>query len=224
MIKHHPTSDLLTAFVHGELPASVSAAIAIHTDMCPCCQEQIQQLNETAADLSFVAEPESVIGDNNEKGETINFDNMMANIMADESIVTSDVYTDKVLTIKHQEYILPRALNNMPIGKFTSVGKMARARIQLGEGDIHTSLLQLEQGGAIPEHTHNGYEITLLLAGSFEDEMGDYHAGDFIMLDGQHQHSPITQEGCLCLTVVSDALHFTKGINRLLNPFGALLY
>ena len=38
MIKHHPTFELLRSFVDGDLPASLSAGIAIHADMCPKCQ------------------------------------------------------------------------------------------------------------------------------------------------------------------------------------------
>ena len=94
----------------------------------------------------------------------------------------------------------------------------------MDEGEIHTSLLQIQPGGMIPEHTHKGFEVTLLLDGEFSDDMGSYEAGDFIMLDGTHQHNPKTEDGCLCLTVVSDALHFTQGFGKLLNPFGSLLY
>ncbi|MFQ3312714.1 MAG: putative transcriptional regulator, partial [Colwellia sp.] len=30
--------------------------------------------------------------------------------------------------------------------------------------------------------------------------------------------------GCLCFTVANDALHFTQGINKLLNPIGSFIY
>ncbi|MGO3300382.1 MAG: ChrR family anti-sigma-E factor, partial [Pseudoalteromonas sp.] len=42
--------------------------------------------------------------------------------------------------------------------------------------------------------------------------------------DGTHQHSPQTKNGCLCFTVVSSALHFNKGLSKLLNPIGNLIY
>ena len=63
-----------------------------------------------------------------------------------------------------------------------------------------------------------------MLAGTFADEQGEYVAGDFIMLDKRHQHQPATEHGCLCYTVANDALHFTQGINKLLNPIGAFIY
>ena len=98
------------------------------------------------------------------------------------------------------------------------------AGLQLDEGEIHTSLLHIDPGGSVPEHTHNGFELTLLLAGSFTDEQGEYVAGDFIMLDKRHQHHPVSEHGCLCYTVANDSLHFTQGINKLLNPIGSFIY
>jgi putative transcriptional regulator len=112
----------------------------------------------------------------------------------------------------------------MPLGKTANIGKLARARIQLNENEIHTSLLQIQPGGGVPEHTHKGFELTLLLEGSFHDEQGEYVKGDFIMLDASHQHHPISEEGCLCYTVANDALRFTQGINKLLNPIAAFIY
>ena len=118
----------------------------------------------------------------------------------------------------------PNVLRNMSLGKTAQIGKLSRARILLDEGEIHTNLLHIGAGGSIPEHTHKGFELTLLLAGTFADEQGEYVQGDFIMLDKRHQHQPATELGCLCYTVANDALHFTQGINKLLNPIGSFIY
>jgi putative transcriptional regulator len=96
--------------------------------------------------------------------------------------------------------------------------------VQLDENEIHTNLLHIEPGGSVPEHTHKGFELTLLLEGSFVDEKGTYVKGDFILLDGNHQHHPVSEGGCLCYTVANDAMHFTQGINKLLNPIGSFIY
>jgi putative transcriptional regulator len=64
----------------------------------------------------------------------------------------------------------------------------------------------------------------LLLDGEFSDDQGDYVPGDFIMLDAENTHQPISEKGCLCFTVANDSLHFTQGINRLLNPIGTFIY
>lgn len=226
MIKHHPNSNLLTSFSAGELPASLSAAISIHVEMCPVCQRQVQSLTEQFAEQSFESDPDGI------EIEAVELTDSMPDMLAiidditqDESITLADrAESQQELQVKDQSYRLPRALRSMDIGRFSGIGKLTRARIDLDEGEIHTSLLQIQPGGTIPEHTHKGFELTLLLDGEFSDEMGTYQAGDFILLDGSHHHQPMTQDGCLCLTIVSDALHFTQGFGRLLNPFGSLLY
>ncbi|MGL5391190.1 MAG: ChrR family anti-sigma-E factor, partial [Shewanella sp.] len=38
------------------------------------------------------------------------------------------------------------------------------------------------------------------------------------------EHAPTTKSGCLCYTVLNAPLHFTKGLSKLLNPIGELIY
>lgn len=229
MIKHHPKIELIQAFVDGDLPASLSAGIAIHAEMCPQCQQKIAQLTEHAAEISFeeafldkfiVDDTSTIISDSDE----VDFEAMAELISQSNDIDIPEKAVNKSIIFNDKTYKLPKVLNNMEIGKTSHIGKLSRARLQLDENEIHTSLLQIEAGGGVPEHTHKGFELTLLLDGSFHDESGEYVKGDFIMLDGSHQHHPVSTEGCLCYTVANDALHFTQGINKLLNPIGSFIY
>jgi putative transcriptional regulator len=226
MIKHHPKFELLQSFVNGELPASLAAGIAIHADMCPVCQKNISQLTEQVAEISFEQEflDKFIVDDASDFQELVDFDQMIEGITTSDEIDTLQLVSEKSVQFKDNTYVLPRALNNMTQGKTAHIGKLARTRLQLNEGDIHTSLLHIDPGGSVPEHTHNGFELTVLLAGTFSDDNGEYVAGDFIMLDGNHQHHPISEHGCLCYTVANDSLHFTQGINKLLNPIGSFIY
>jgi len=231
MINHHPKLNLLIQHVNGELPASISAGIKIHSDFCPQCSKQIADLTEHQAQLSF----EQASTDSAEYDAEHDFDAkaMLDNIMqmdqeqepetANQFATAEDEAPPRV-SFRGVEYTLPSVMKKMALGKTAQIGKLSRSRILLDEGHIHSSLLRIEAGGSIPEHTHNGYEITLLLEGSFKDDMGEYVAGDFIVLDGKHQHQPMSELGCLCYTVVSDSLHFTQGINKLLNPIGSFIY
>lgn len=128
------------------------------------------------------------------------------------------------IEVSGQRIALPNAIKSLALKEWQGLGKISRARINLDDETRRTSLLHIDKGGSVPHHTHKGFEITLLLQGSFEDEMGTYHAGDFIWLSGEHTHNPVTQEGCVCLTVSSDALHFTQGVSQLFNPLGKLIY
>jgi putative transcriptional regulator len=228
MIKHHPKFELIQSYVQGDLPASLSAGIAIHAELCPSCQQKIAQLTEQLAEASFEEAllDQFVVDENpqSEPSDFLNFDEMIAKITESNQVETPKKIRQKTVTFNHTKYTLPTILNNMPLSKNANIGKLSRARIQLDENEIHTSLLHIEPGGGVPEHTHKGFELTVLLAGSFCDELGEYVQGDFIMLDGSVQHHPISEQGCLCYTVANDALHFTQGINKLLNPIGSFIY
>lgn len=228
MIKHHPKFELLQAFVNGDLPASLSAGIAIHADICAVCQQTIDQFTEQVAENSFeeVYLDKFIVDDNQalESIVAIDFEHMIDSIVKSSDIDIVVPTIEKAVSFDDKTYTIPKALNSMKLGSHAHIGKLTRSRIQLNENDIHTSLLHIQPGGGVPEHTHKGFELTVLLAGSFHDESGEYVKGDFIMLDGSHQHHPVSTNGCLCYTVANDALHFTKGINKLLNPIGSLIY
>ncbi|WP_282131023.1 ChrR family anti-sigma-E factor [Pseudoalteromonas aliena] len=226
MIKHHPSETLLTEYCSASLSPSLSLAVSIHVDMCPVCQAKVAKIEASNADELFSEQPTQFEKSHNEQSESFEeFElNLLDMITSDNSI--DEVYEVAPVSIKVNEhkYQLPRALTRISHSKFTQVGKLARSRIALDDGALRSSLLHIDAGGEIPEHTHTGFEVTLLLDGEFSDEEDSYVPGDFIWQDGSHQHTPLTKDGCLCFTVVSSALHFNKGFSKLLNPIGNLIY
>lgn len=222
MIKHHPSESLLTQYCSASLQASLSLAVSIHVDMCPVCQAKVAKIEAANANDVFTNAEQDDYFENPSFSHSVL--DMLDAITADTSI--DDVYEVQPVTININEnkYTLPRALTRITHGKFTQIGKLSRARVALDDSQLRCSLLHIDAGGEIPEHTHTGFEVTLLLDGEFTDEEGRYVPGDFIWQDGRHQHTPLTKEGCLCFTVVSSALHFNKGLSKLLNPIGGLIY
>jgi putative transcriptional regulator len=226
MIKHHPSNNLLAKYCSGSLEASLSVAVSIHVDMCPVCQAKVAHFEAQNAQDAF---------DINDSQDTNTVPNVPEKILCGDSsllnFITADDTIDEVydvetvnIEINNNNYELPRALTRIPHGKFTLMGKLARSRVAIDDGPLRSSLLHIGAGGEIPEHTHTGFEVTLLLDGEFSDEAGDYVAGDFIWQDQHHEHTPVTKNGCLCFTVVSSALHFNKGMSKLLNPIGQFIY
>ena len=76
-------------------------------------------------------------------------------------------------------------------------------------------------GGRIPKHTHRGTELTLVLEGSFSDEEGVYHQGDFLMRDAEDVHTPTAAQtaDCICVGVLDAPIRFTGWNYRVINPF-----
>jgi len=223
MIKHHPKFELIQAYVNGDLPASLSMGISIHAEMCPDCQKLITQLTEQVAESSFESQQIASI-DESTSDVSFDFESMINKITLSSEFDEVVKPATKTIAFKNKTYPLPKVLNNIELGKTANVGKLSRTRLQLDEDEVHSSLLHINPGGGVPEHTHKGFELTVLLDGSFSDDKGDYVKGDFIMLDASIKHNPISKDGCLCYTVANDALHFTQGINKLLNPIGNFIY
>ncbi len=217
MIKHHPSDDILAQFAAGQLPVSVSVAVSIHVEMCTCCQEQVAKYTEQAAN-------ESLVVSDDERLLNSELDEMFEQITQDQSIDSIPVQNAQMLKWSNKEIIMPSALRQLEFSDWSGLGKVSRSRVKLDDKDNRSSLLHIDAGGQVPAHTHTGQELTVLLEGSFKDEMGEYHRGDFIWLTGEHEHQPISEKGCLCYAVVTNPLHFTEGLSRLLNPIGKLIY
>ncbi|KZX01377.1 transcriptional regulator [Pseudoalteromonas luteoviolacea] len=216
MIKYHPSKQLMQKHIMGELPAGLSVAIAAHIELCDTCSKEFELLEAQQASVTF-EEP-------CEENDSFELDFMIDDITQLSMFDQVVSHEPDIFEYEDKRVQLPRAIAALKLGSFMNAGKVSRARFELDEGPLRSSLLHIKPGGEIPEHTHTGFELTLLLDGTFEDESGQYVTGDFIMLDGRHNHSPRTKDGCLCFTLVDNALHFNKGLSKLLNPIGKLIY
>lgn len=225
MINHHPEWHWLQAFAADTLPLSLALAVAAHVERCPGCATK---LAEYEAELAH-----RLLGDElapsaaNAQPLAPELEAMLLQIMTHGSAAPATISPEPASTLlwAGREIRLPRALRHLALPAWQQLGKIGRARLEVSAEDgARASLLAIEAGCAIPEHTHKGYELTLLLDGSMEDEQGCYGVGDFLLLDGRHQHAPVTREGCLCYLVLDAPLQFTKGWPRLLNGLGSLLY
>ncbi len=91
-----------------------------------------------------------------------------------------------------------------------------------GYGDEKVSLLRAKPGATVPQHTHEGAEMTLVMQGILLDEGIEYHAGDVAVNDEQDDHRPriLGDEICYCLIVQHGDLKFTGTFSRILNFIG----
>jgi putative transcriptional regulator len=83
------------------------------------------------------------------------------------------------------------------------------------------SLLRIVPGRAMPQHTHRGNEMTLVLRGDYDDESGHFAAGDLAVTDDTIDHRPVAgkMEDCIALAVTDAPIRLTGRFGRLLNPF-----
>ena len=88
--------------------------------------------------------------------------------------------------------------------------------------DEKVQLLRARPGASIPQHTHEGVEMTLVLQGCLEDGGVAYRKGDVAINDEDDDHRPRVRgdEMCYCLIVQRGDLHFTGRFSRFLNYLG----
>lgn len=214
---------MLHSYVTGDLNSASALAVSSHLDMCPHCQRIVSVIESDLSD-EVLAEEESFLGD-------FDMQFMLDAIFNSEDIeggpLSAATNNDGLIYLEGRRFQLPRSLARQQarIGPWDKmIGNMWRAAIRLGTDEV-ANLIYMDRSTSLPEHTHKGTELQLILKGSFTDEYGSYQAGDLIMLDATHQHTPkTTDEDCLILAVLDGPLHFTSGISRLLNPFSSLFF
>lgn len=219
-IKFHPGMALLEQYTDGSLHADIALAVAAHIDLCPQCQQLHQDLNN---DYGTQLEQADVMPADD------NLQDMLQHILQhDQAVATPLHHADaEPIVVNQRQFMLPRSLQRLgkKHGKWLTLGGIATAKIPAG-ADYHVSLLYISKDTAVPQHTHRGLEMTLILSGKIVDENGVYQAGDLLINSPDDTHTPRTMadEDCLCLSVLSAPLQFKKGLTRLLNPLQQFFY
>ena len=229
MIKAHPTDPMLRAFAADELPLPLAVGLSAHCELCPDCAARLKTFEEELAQQYLASPAEPELAPLDDVALDAGFDAMLADILAQPEPVAAPVIDlpraqPGELEVAGHAYRLPRVLARYRSPRWRHIGAIRQQSLPLDEMGARASLLHIEAGGRIPEHTHQGYELTLLLAGTIEDGDTLYKAGDFIWRDASHSHSPHTPDGCLCYTVQDAPVQFTKGLSRLLNGISQHLY
>lgn len=214
MISRHPSSELLIEYTSGSLSLAPSIAVTTHLQFCENCCHAVHSLEHIGGDMLEHSEVVAVSEDLLEK-VFLGIDGN-AGEPETESKTTNKAFDE----IGHA---LPRYVQKLlPEGKlqwrFLSPS-LRFATISVGEDRFELALHRIKAGGKVPEHDHDGQEITVVLTGCFSDEDGMYQPGDFVVRQQGDIHRPfaVQNEECICLSVLAAPIKLT-GIKRLLNP------
>jgi len=222
MISFHPKFIDLQAFSAGNCEPAMALMISAHVDMCPQCQSDCIEIQAQLAKDMFTVQAVNTPLDDEYLG--------MLSQITDLPIAKTKIneISNSSIELDGKFFELPRALRRHAknTGNWSRlVGKLWQAPVDLG--DIgKANFMYMEKGGRVPEHTHKGTEMTLVIDGQYSDGVAEYDCGDFTLLNNQHKHLPHSEadDGCLVFTIVDKPLHFTAGIARLLNPFSHLFF
>ncbi len=224
MINFHPNEQLLTHYVSGDLTVPMLIVVGTHVDMCEQCKQRVTDIEAQYADQLF----DDVLMSSAQDELAPSYESMLTDILKAEparDVPLSTLHSQIVVEGKH--FTLPPTLariNNRINSWKRLSGNMWRAPMTI-DGDEPLNFIYMGKHTKVPEHTHRGNEITLVINGAFCDEANEYRDGDFVLLDQQHTHTPHTlDEDCLILTTQDAPIKFTKGIARLLNPLSQIIF
>jgi putative transcriptional regulator len=209
-IKHHLSDELLMAYSAADLPEAFSLVIAAHLSMCDECR---------ARSMAFDALGGAVLDD-------------QAIEMSDGSLEACLARIDTLpqanaRSLRRSEGILPAPLLDYVGGgldavKWRPLGMGVRQSIlRTGDKGASARLLYIPAGSAVPDHGHNGLELTLVLQGAFRDEQDRFGRGDVEIADPSVEHTPVAEAGevCICLAATQGPLRFNALLPRLAQPF-----
>jgi len=216
-VKLHPSTELLNRFVQGELVTGKSVVVSAHMELCESCSAKAKELQALA--VSSWIDPGSALQP--DQSSEADYSNMVAGIVKSPQIKSEQIeaLVEVDIDILNHSIKLPKVLAKAVSQglKWKKVaGGISEAQLFL-DSETLCEFIYMAPGCQVPVHTHQGSESTLVLDGSFEDELGEYKTSDFIIRDAQHNHQPRSKEGCLCFSVLDSPLTFTAGLARLMN-------
>ena len=228
-IHHHLSDATLGAFTAGALIESISLVVACHISNCPDCRKRRDQLEDIGGIQLQHTEPEDMSPDALEK--------VMIKLGKQKLPLASDPPNDSISSFSNESaprrgnLEIPKPLRAYVPDRLEDVdwksmapGIKYFAIAGLNTADGTLSLLKIAPGVNIPEHRHQGIELTQVLKGSFSDEVGRFGDGDIADLDDDIKHQPIadTNEACICLIATEAPLKFTGLMPRLVQYFSGM--
>lgn len=206
---------LLANYAAGSLTPALHALVGAHLELSNVNRKYVQTLEESLARqitaLPVCAVQESVHGR----------ERRLADIFAQDANSPKPRHF-----IDAQDNADPKALHHFfgqkidDLAYKTLLPGVREYRVDAGQ-QSRAILYRIRAGQKLPEHTHDGTEITLVIRGSFYDDGGHFKRGDIVIADEDINHVPIAgDEGeCVCFSVIDAPLRLTGSLGRFINPF-----
>lgn len=201
--------ELLAAYAAGRTTPGLTLLCRAHIAMSPDAASMVAAYESLGGAL-LLSEP-------TDGTPAMDYDALLARLDEDALAAPAAAPTD-------DESPLPHAVTSALGMKFEDIPWRRRLpgiaeHVLAGYGGERVSLLRARPGSAIPQHTHEGAELTLVLAGALWDGGKIFRPGDVAIAGPEHDHHPeiIGDDICYCLAVLDGGLRFTGRFGRALN-------
>lgn len=210
MSRWHPSSDQLVEYASGTGSWALNILISTHLHFCHQCRREVSQLESTAAVFFDQQQPVEL--------ESQGFSRLLGRLQETKAAERKEVVAptrfpaviEKIIGHDIEALTWSNPLKNLRVSQLMKDDKGAVL-----------SLHHMKAGGKVPNHTHRGNEISLVIEGGFSDSIGSYVPGDFIHLSSEHAHSPQADADgdCWLLTLVEAPVKLTGPLGWVVNPF-----
>jgi len=209
---HHPSEEMIFDYATGALDEAWALAIATHLSLCPACRAAAREVEAIGGSLLEAAVPTEMADGS--------YEAVMARLDFVDAMPPAEV---RSITEPKPSYVLPEPLRQYAGGDVSEIrwralgGGAAQCILSPPSSKTVARLLRIPAGRPVPEHSHRGTELTLVLAGAFADSTGHYARGDLQEADADLLHQPRAAEGedCICLAVTDAPLSFRALLPRL---------
>lgn len=212
-ITHHLDDEMLLNYSAGTLSEGWSIGVATHLSMCSACRNRLAMYDSVGGHL-LESEPADLLTDDgwNAIKTRIQAGDMENVVPLRPKRVSADAMLPHPLSsyVEKAGGLRWRGLGRGP----------AQMIIPTSDRTTTVRLLKVPAGQPVPEHSHGGTEFTLVLDGSFSDEVSTFRRGDVELADGSVMHTPTAhpEKDCICLAVTDAPLRFKSRILRILQP------
>lgn len=205
-ITHHTPDALLAAYATGSLSGPFALVVATHVSLCLECRVAFEAHQAVGGAVLDTVRTETVSEDL--KYRVLD--------LLDAPAPAEPVY--------RRSGVLPAPVVEALKGKppqWKPIGMGVRQSILAAGPEGSVRLLYIPPGQAVPDHSHGGLELTMVLQGSFRDETGAFGVGDLEVANQDLSHTPVAGPSapCICLAATDAPLRFKALIPRMLQPF-----
>lgn len=208
-INHHLTDALLMSYASGTLDEGFSIVVATHISLCDECRARLEAFEALGGTLVDNVDAVEMSEDSLEA--------TMALISAAPEFDVAPRVSGSVLPQPLCDYIG----GDLEDVHWKSVGGGVKQSVLDVQGGAQVRLLSIPGGAAMPDHGHNGLELTLVIQGAFRDEDDRFGRGDIEVANEDLHHTPIAEAGqdCICLAATDAPLRFKGILPRLAQRF-----
>ncbi|MEM1130666.1 MAG: ChrR family anti-sigma-E factor [Pseudomonadota bacterium] len=211
-VNHTLPDQILMAYSTGMLPQSFDLVVATHVSICDDSRARLESFDAIGGAVLEQSAPAEMAEGSLDHMLSVLSQGNGSEAVSPRSILGEGVFPEPLQTVVG---------GDLDAVEWRGIGMGCKQAVVYRAGESSVRLLQIPGGVGMPEHSHGGTEMTLVLQGAYRDEVGRFARGDVEVGDSGLMHTPVAEgdEPCICLVANEARLKFTTLLPKLAQPF-----